>query len=62
MELATEFNDAAILEADFVTKANDVFHLVSDRVKEKTGKLDSGLIFLEYNDWLRREVKKRKME
>ncbi|HIH10608.1 TPA: type II/IV secretion system ATPase subunit [Candidatus Woesearchaeota archaeon] len=62
VELATEFNDAAILEADFVTKANDVFHLVSDRVKEKTGKLDSGLIFLEYNDWLRREVKKRKME
>ncbi len=47
-----------ILEAKFVIKANDMFNLISDRVKEKKGKLDSDTIFFEYKEWLKKEVKK----
>ncbi len=57
-----ETEDASLLEAGFVVKANDIFHLISDKVKEKTGKLDADKIYFEFKEWLRKEVKKKKME
>ncbi len=54
-------NDPDILEAEFVIKANDIFHIISDKIKERTGKLDNNSILFEYKDWLNKEVKKRKM-
>ena len=54
-------NDPEILEAEFIIKANDIFHIISDRIKESTGKLDNAAILFEYKDWLNKEVKKRKM-
>ena len=60
MDLFLEMNDASLLEADFVTSANDQFHVISDAVKDKYGKLDSARILFEYKEWLKKEVKKRK--
>lgn len=54
-------NDPDILEAEFIIKANDIFHIISDRIKENTGKLDNATILFEYKDWLNKEVKKRRM-
>jgi len=62
VDLFIETQDSTILEADFVVKANDQFHLISDRVKDKSGKLDSAAILFEYKEWLKKEVKMRKME
>jgi len=62
VDIAEEEKNDSILEADFVTRANDVFHIISDRVKDAVGTLDSHRIFFEYNDWIRKEVKKRKIE
>ncbi len=56
-----ELNDSSLLEAEFVIKANDQFHLISDQVKEKKGKLDRDEIFLRYNEWLKKEARKKKM-
>ena len=58
----SESGDESLLEAEFVIRANDIFRIVSDKVKEKTGKLDSDKIYFEFKEWLRKEVKKRKQE
>lgn len=55
-----EQEDPDMLEAPFVIKCNDQFHKVSDKVKNKTGKLDTERIFFEWNEWLKQEVKRRK--
>ena len=47
-----------MLEAKFVILANDMFHNIMGDVQEETGKLDSERIFFEWEDWLKREVKK----
>jgi len=47
-----------LLEAKFVIRCNDQFHIICDKVKDKTGKLDSDRIFFEWNDWLKKQVKK----
>ena len=61
VDLSVQAKDVSLLEADFIIKANDIFHLISDRVKDKTGKLNSESILFEYKEWLKKEVKKRKM-
>jgi len=57
-----ESNDAALLEAEFNVLANDQFHLISDKIVEKKGRLDSAEIGSQFKEWLRKEVKKRKVE
>jgi archaeal flagellar protein FlaI len=61
VDLSVEHKDPSLLEADFVVTANDVFHLISDRVKEKTGTLDPQRILFEYKAWLQKAVQKKKM-
>ena len=58
----SETGDASLLEAGFIIKANDLFRLISDRVKEKTGKMDNEKIYFEFKEWLRKESKKNKSE
>ncbi len=59
VDLFIEKKDSTILEADFVIRANDAFRLISDKVKDKYGKLDSKKILFEYKEWMKREGKKR---
>ena len=62
VKVAAKEKDADLLEAEFVIKANDSFHLCSELVKGKYGNLDSDKIYFEWKEWLNREVKKRKIE
>ena len=62
VDLFHEHQDANLLEAEFVIKANDQFHLIADKVKDNQGKLDSARILFEYKEWLKKEVKKRRMQ
>lgn len=57
---AEEENNLDLLEAGFVIKCNDQFHILCDKIKEKAGSLDSERIFFEWNEWLKKEVKKEK--
>jgi archaeal flagellar protein FlaI len=52
--------DKDLLEAPFVIRANDMFHHISERVKDKTGKLDTEEIYFEWEEWLQRQLLKRK--
>ena len=58
---AEEKNNPELLEAEFVIKANDRFHLIADKVKDKTGKLDNTQILFEFKSWMKKEVKKKEM-
>ncbi|MEM4248647.1 MAG: type II/IV secretion system ATPase subunit [Candidatus Nanoarchaeia archaeon] len=48
-----------MLEAPFVTLANDEFHKISESVREELGALDSKRIFSDWETWLKHEIKKR---
>ena len=52
--------DAGMLEAEFVVAANDQFHLIADKVKEKHGKQDAQEILFLYKEWMKKEVRRRK--
>src|SRR3989344_1343837 len=62
VKMFLETNEPSLVEAEFVIKANDQFHLIADRVKEKEGKLDNARILFQYTEWLRREAKKKNRE
>lgn len=51
-----------ILEAGFVVESNDAFHKISDKIRQETGKLNSKRIFFEWNEWLRRIIKKKSIQ
>jgi len=59
---ATKVKDMDLLEAPFVIKSNDMYHLLVDKVKDEVGSTDPKRIFFEWNEWLKREVKKKKVK
>ena len=62
VKCAEKENDDSLLEADFVVKCNDKFHLLSNKIKEETGKLDNKKIYFQWEEWLKKELKKRNLE
>ncbi len=61
VQKAEELDDMDMLEAPFVIKCNDKFHILSEEVKRETGKLDSKEIKRRWVSWLNRELKKRRL-
>lgn len=53
-------SDPDLLEATFVIQANDEFHRISEKVRERIGKLDSKEILFRWNEWLEQTLAKRK--
>jgi hypothetical protein len=60
VDTSLEFDDPDMLEAEFVIKANDRFHILSGKIQEKLGFQDTDRILHEYNAWLQQEARKRK--
>jgi len=60
-ETLVGIGDSSLLEAKFVILCNDMFHKFSDKIVSEVGHLDSDKIFFEWNEWLKKEVKKRSM-
>jgi type IV secretory pathway ATPase VirB11/archaellum biosynthesis ATPase len=58
--IAKEEKDDDLLEAPFAIKASDSFHHISEQVKDRTGRLDTARIYLEWDEWLSRQVLKRR--
>ena len=50
VDLSKKLKRPEILEADWTTESNEMFHIVSEQVKEEVGGLDSKMI---YDRWLR---------
>ncbi len=62
VEISKELKDPDMLEAEFVIFANDKFHKISEKVQAEKGSLDSKEIFFQWNEWLKREGKKRQQK
>ena len=60
VDLFTSLGDNNVLEADFIVKANDRFHLIADKIKEKTGRVETASVLVEYKEWLKKEGRMRK--
>ena len=58
VDFAAKSNNPDLLEAEFVIQSNDQFHKLSEKIKEEVGSLDSKRIYFEWNEWLKRNVKK----
>ncbi|MEK6867863.1 MAG: ATPase, T2SS/T4P/T4SS family, partial [Nanoarchaeota archaeon] len=58
VDYSAKTNNAEMLEAPFVIKCNDKFHLLSESIKEEIGYLDSKRIFYEWEEWIKREAKR----
>ena len=56
---STKLKRNDLLEAKFTILSNDMFHQISDKVKNETGNLDNKKIFFEWENWLKREIKKQ---
>lgn len=58
MQAVTEqgIKNPALLEAEFVLKSNQKFHLISEDVMGETDSLDSETIYERWNEWLRKNI------
>ncbi|MEK6862222.1 MAG: type II/IV secretion system ATPase subunit [Nanoarchaeota archaeon] len=61
VEYANKANMLDLLEADFVVKSNDMFHIISEKIREESGSLDSKRIYFDWREWLKREIKLQKV-
>jgi hypothetical protein len=65
-ETLVKYSDKAkmpeLLEAPFVILCNDMFHRISESVREEVGILDSKKIFFNWDNWLKKEIKKKKVK
>jgi len=59
VDISLKNNDPSLLEAEFVVKANDQLRLISEKIKERFGRLDSKEILFEYTEWLKKEGKRK---
>lgn len=57
VEMADKSNRPELLEAEFVCESNDMFHLISEKVKEEVGALDSKMIYEKWLEWFKTKLK-----
>jgi len=61
-DVAMETGLEDLMEAEFVIRANDRFHKIVERVVKKLGREDTKEVYFEWNDWLKKEVERRKFK
>ncbi len=54
---AEQLNRPDILEANWAIESNEMFHLISDQVKNEVGSLDSKLIYEKWENWFKERLK-----
>jgi len=57
VDYARKLNRKDILEAEWVSASNEMFHIISDQVRREVGELDSREIFKRWDMWFRESIK-----
>jgi uncharacterized membrane protein (DUF2068 family) len=57
LKMAERLKRPEVLEADWVVRSNQTFHLVSEDVLREVGALDSKLIYKRWLDWFKKELR-----
>jgi len=60
VDAAKKSKKPELLEAEFVSLSNNVFHEISDEVRKEIGLPLSEQVFPKFQEWLKKEIKKRK--
>ncbi|MDI6736999.1 MAG: ATPase, T2SS/T4P/T4SS family [Nanoarchaeota archaeon] len=61
VEYSQRTKNPLMLEAKFVIQGNDVFHRISEQVLEEAGHIDTKRILFEWEEWLKKEVRRKQM-
>ena len=56
VDYAKESGKKQLMEADFVTKANEKFHMVSQDVMEEVGSIDPEMVFERWDSWVKNKM------
>ena len=55
VDVASKKHNKDILEAEFVSKSNSMFHIISKSVKDEIGVLDRRMIYDKWHSWLKEQ-------
>lgn len=58
LDYAMKTGNMEMLEAPFVIRCNDRYHRLAQETVKELGSLDSEKIFFEWDEWIKREIKK----
>ncbi len=61
VKIATKLKKPELLEAPWVIKYNNMFHEISDKVRQEIGVPKGSRVFKEWQDWLKKELKRKKI-
>ncbi len=57
VDYSKTLNKPDILEAEFTIQSNEIFHIISGKVKQEVGELDSKMIYEKWLDWFKEKLK-----
>ncbi|MEM5829265.1 MAG: type II/IV secretion system ATPase subunit [Candidatus Aenigmatarchaeota archaeon] len=57
VDFARELNRDDVLEAAFVVESNEMFHIISEEVRQEVGGLDSKMIYEKWLNWFKEKIK-----
>jgi type IV secretory pathway ATPase VirB11/archaellum biosynthesis ATPase len=57
VDFANKLNRPDILESDWVVDSNEMFHLISDQVKQEVGSMDSKMIYDRWLEWFKGRIR-----
>ncbi|RMF05119.1 hypothetical protein D6764_05530 [Candidatus Woesearchaeota archaeon] len=62
VDYANKVGNPEMLEAPFVISGNDQFHIISERVRDEVGSLDSKRILFEWEEWIKGAIKRGRFQ
>ncbi len=62
VDIANKLKRPELLEAPFTIACNDRYHMIADDVRQEIGSIEPKRVFYEWNEWLKKAVKKRIQE
>jgi type IV secretory pathway ATPase VirB11/archaellum biosynthesis ATPase len=57
VKFADELNKPEILEADWICDSNEMFHLISDDVRQEVGSIESKIVYEKWLEWFKEKLK-----
>lgn len=57
LDYAKKLNKPEVMEAPFVVKSNNAFHMISDQLRREVGAIDTKRAFDMWNDWAKKEMR-----
>jgi type IV secretory pathway ATPase VirB11/archaellum biosynthesis ATPase len=57
VDYAKSTGNRGILEADFIVKSNQIFHILSEESKREVGTVEAKRVYEKWHTWLKKEIK-----